>query len=561
MTRRFNLLCALVLTCLFSTLAIAQPSVTDADVTKEGQISEFNGLNKATFPARPKSMWEIGLHGGHAFVSGDVNPELGYGFGIHVRKSLGYLFSLRLNAIYGQAKGLNTQGSTSGAQANSILRNLGYGTTRPYYYNYKNDYAEASIQGVFSLNNAKFHSAKGNWNAFGFIGLGGNYYKVMHDALDANGNTYDFAAISGDSDTRDGRAAIKDDLKNQLDGEYETLAENKVAALEIDAGDYTVTPVANIGAGLSFRLSKRINISAEHQITFSDNDLLDGKRWRGNDLSNNSDFFQYTSLRLNFNLGKAEKNVEPLYWLNPIQQPYEELAEHEKRIIAAEQLGIDDDGDGVANPLDKEANTPAGAIVDTRGVTLDSDADGVPDYQDKEPFSPIGYDVDKSTGIANVPKILTKEDIITIGKEQKWDEKPKLTTVRSNPPRDWFLPMIHFDLNRYGIKSQFYPHLHHVATVMKQNPGISIVVEGNADARSSNDYNQVLSYKRATEAINYLVSNYGISRSRLILTYKGEVTPLVKNSPKNYMNRRVEFRVAKGETEMARPAGPNAGKK
>ena len=57
----------------------------------------------------------------------------------------------------------------------------------------------------------------------------------------------------------------------------------------------------------------------------------------------------------------------------------------------------DADGDGVADKLDKCANTPAGVRVDATGCPLDSDRDGVADYQDKCANTPAGVTVD-STG-------------------------------------------------------------------------------------------------------------------------------------------------------------------
>ena len=49
------------------------------------------------------------------------------------------------------------------------------------------------------------------------------------------------------------------------------------------------------------------------------------------------------------------------------------------------------------------------------------------------------------------------------------------------------------------------------------HPEIKVVANGYADNRSASDYNNVLSYNRANEAINYLVSNYNIPRNRFIL--------------------------------------------
>ena len=135
----------------------------------------------------------------------------------------------------------------------------------------------------------------------------------------------------------------------------------------------------------------------------------------------------------------------------------------------------------------------------------------------------------------------------------------------------WFLPMVHFDLDKYYIKQEVYGSLHHVATVMNSHPDMKIVAHGYTDNRASSDYNNVLSYNRANAAINYLMENYSLPRERFIINYGGEQTPIVKGLKdshnisgteeyKHYINRRVEFRVATAtDTDMARPDGPEAG--
>ncbi len=71
------------------------------------QHTEFlNGTNN--FPAKPRNQWEIGIKGGAFTVSGDVPavfPTIG--FGVHVRKAFGYVFSMRLEYMNGTGKGLN----------------------------------------------------------------------------------------------------------------------------------------------------------------------------------------------------------------------------------------------------------------------------------------------------------------------------------------------------------------------------------------------------------------------------------------------------------------------
>ncbi|HMP29014.1 MAG TPA: OmpA family protein, partial [Saprospiraceae bacterium] len=89
-------------------------------------------------------------------------------------------------------------------------------------------------------------------------------------------------------------------------------------------------------------------------------------------------------------------------------------------------------------------------------------------------------------------------------------------------------------------------------------------VVGHTDVRSSSQYNQGLSYRRAASAIDYLVSNYGIDRSRFKLMYDGKETNLIKGSRmenQHYMNRRVEFRVCNpDDINMEAPAGMPTGR-
>src|SRR5258706_7883453 len=102
------------------------------------QHNEF--LNNAyPFPAKPRNQWELGLKGGLSTVSGDVRSWLPtFGFGAHVRKALGYTFSLRLEYDYMRAKGLNWQPAYYGYAANPQLSNLYDAAAHtPVFYNYR----------------------------------------------------------------------------------------------------------------------------------------------------------------------------------------------------------------------------------------------------------------------------------------------------------------------------------------------------------------------------------------------------------------------------------------
>jgi outer membrane protein OmpA-like peptidoglycan-associated protein len=567
-----------VLALLFSLNISAQeddrfssPMIEDDMTVDAEQNSQWrSGQNK--FAAKPKSMWELGLNAGYSFISGDVEAPAfaGYGFGLHLRKSISYVFSLRFEGVYTSSKGFDARfmdGSTLRAERTFQQNGNNQGTTSTYlesdngiHRNYKTNNLFFSVEGVVNIGNILFHKERNKWGLYGVVGVGLNIPDVNIDLL--NGSTaYDFVNLRNGLDLtlRADRKTARERLKNLLDGEYESEGGKENNIITIFGDEKSVLPHINLGLGISKKLSKRVSLGFEYQIMLSDNDLLDGFENRTKfDETNNLDIPHFASVRLGIALGNFEKRAEPLYWLNPLDATFNDIAELKQR----PKFDLtDSDGDGVIDMIDQEKDSPAGSPVDTRGVALDSDGDGVLDYKDEEPYSPPGFDVN-SAGVAQIPDdgYLTEGEITDL-----------INSRMANLRLEWFLPMIHFDLDKYYVKPEFYGQLQHVASVMKMHPNLKIVAQGYTDNRNSNDYNNVLSYNRATEAVNYIVSNFGIPRDRFYVMYGGEDVTLVSGLPdnhrtnkdeeyKHYMNRRVEFRVAGGgDQDMGRPSGPDAG--
>ncbi len=545
------------------------------EMTKDPEQNKMWKMGKNAYSAKPKNAWELGIHIGHAFIDGDVDRTLpgGFGLGLHLRKAIHYVFSIRGDLFYGQMTGLDPQPWITKANGGGLVE---YGVpgdpdfvndyakyigTQGWFPSHKTTYMYGALQGVINIGNLLFHKKRNKWNWNIALGVGLDNHVTKLDLLDGNGDAYTDLRdrtgwTIGKFDTQSGRKEIKNKLNEIYDGVYETQGFRKQGIFKL--GDNTNIHVVWTGSmGVTRKITKRFNIGLEHQIMVTDNDYLDGIKFRtALDETNNVDIVHYTNLRLGINLGNFDKVTEPLYWLNPLDAAFNDIAELKARPV----LDLtDEDGDGVIDMLDQEPNTPAGCPVDTRGITLDSDGDGFADCKDAEIYSPPGYDVDDK-GVAHIPSI-TEDDVNAIVDN-------KLGAFRSTLPKPvvrgpecgkWFLPMIHFDLDRYNIKPEFYGQMHHVANVLKMCPSTCVAVVGHTDARNSNDYNRVLSYNRAQAAIDYLVTNYGIDRSRLKLMYSGEETPLSGNAT-HYMNRRVEFRVCEaGDYDMERPAGPNAG--
>lgn len=553
----------------FATTGIADELTVDAEQNKAWRMGQ------AKYSAKPKSAWELGVHVGHFFIDGDVDRTLpgGYGFGLHLRKAIHYVFSIRGDLFYGSAKGLETQPWRTRVDGGGLVESAvlpdgdyvneynQYNGTDGWFPSHKTTYGYGALQGVLNIGNLLWHKERNKWNWYITLGVGLSSHSTKLDLLNGNNELYSSTLESDVNwtpekfDTKSGRADIKNDLNNIYDGVYETNGPKKQGIFRL--GDDTNIHVVFTGSmGVSRKISKRINLGIEHQIMLADNDYLDGIKFRtAQDQTNNADIPHYTNLRLAINLGNFDKVTEPLYWLNPLNSAFNDLAELKQRPV----LDLsDEDGDGVIDMLDQELDTPAGCPVDTRGIRLDSDGDGYADCKDQEPHSAPGFDVDEN-GVAIVPAPLSEEDVNSIV-----DTKAAaiISTVNNSNRSDcgkWFLPMIHFDLDKYNIKPEFYGHMHHVANVLKMCPEVCVTAAGHTDVRNGDNYNQVLSYNRVKAAVDYLVNNYGIDRSRIKLMYGGENAPLMtgtNNEASHYMNRRVEFRVCQpGDYDMARPEG------
>ncbi len=494
-------------------------------------------------------MWEIGISGGIVQVSGDVRsnwtgygkdhgPALGYG--IHLRKALGYALSLRGEYFQGTAYGQNWQPS-SGIDRNPALNgrnnpSINYADSPGVvFHNYKTKINDFSVEGILTLNNIKYHRDRNRVGLNAIFGIGVATYQTMIDQLDANGNMYDYgpARALGGGDFED-RPEILDALAEIYDGVYETPAEghtDKPALFE-----RTYKPVVTGGFGIHILLTSKLSMALEHKVKFTNDDLVDGQRWEEtNTLTRDFDTYHYTSLHLNYHLGRKSRHDIPSWWINPLTFNYNQAADFPY------DLG-DDDGDGVPNYLDQEPDTRPDCPVDTRGVTLDSDKDGCPDCDDPEPFSSPERPIVNCVNVGPVGEI-DEPAVRRIVQEMLGD--PSISAGGS----DWYLPMIHFDLDQDNLKTEFFPELKHVADVMRLYPKLKVEVVGFTDVRYTEEYNLDLSRRRAVNAINHLVDRYGIDANRFILRYVGKQENLVPNATResdHYMNRRVEFRAVIG---------------
>jgi len=509
--------------CLFASASFAQVQtgydVRDSSLipaSRQPQHNEF--LNNAyPFPAKPRNQWEIGVKGGISSVAGDVRTVFPTGgFGIHVRKALGYVFSLRAEYTWNRARGLNWSAS-QGYTRNPAWLAAGYtpGVDK-VFYNYKTTIQDLSLQGVVTLNNVRFHKAKTGFNLYAFGGIGGSIYDTWINAL--NGATPYKALFNGTaSATYSNRKDVKKTLKAGMDKSYETHAE--VDPLQPKVFGKSFKPSFQLGVGMAFKLSNKFNLAIEERFTAVKTDLLDGQQWQENTYvpggagpvgvnvpaqTRDFDSYNFFSVGLNYNLGK--KAVEPLWWANPLDYAYNEI--NAPRHMKLPKPILDDaDGDGVTDQFDHEPNTPAGCPVDSHGVSKDTDGDGVPDCKDKELITPTQCQPVDADGVGKCPPPACCAEL---------NAKMDSMMTRKAGCGIGDLPSVSFTGRSVSLSKDAQAVLAGVAAKMRDNAACKVAVSGYGESSKAA---QQLSWDRVNAVIKYLVEKEGISEDRFIFKF------------------------------------------
>ena len=275
------------------------------------------------------------------------------------------------------------------------------------------------------------------------------------------------------------------------------------------------------GAGLKFKVNKRIDLESRVMYVVTGDDEFDGGGAQYslvNQIEDQvSDNFFNATLGLSMKLGKHQSH---LMWHDPLQEIYyklDVLADKNQDVEVCKKG--DADNDGVCDDLYRQFDTPAGARVDGAGVALDTDLDGVIDLYDK---------------CVTVPGPV----------ENNGCPLNSTSTVSDNTRT---LEGIEFDLNSDKILPSNTPILNNAVSYINSSTG-SYNVIGATDTRASDAYNQKLSERRANSVKTYLQQN-GVDAGKLNAIGRGEkdlkypeCEPATKCPEwKNRANRRVYF--------------------
>ncbi len=89
---------------------------------------------------------------------------------------------------------------------------------------------------------------------------------------------------------------------------------------------------------------------------------------------------------------------------------------------------------------------------------------------------------------------------------------------------------VQFDFDKSDIKSAYEPQFQEIAQVLRENPDISLVVEGHTCWIGTEKYNLGLSQRRADAVKQKFVQQYGIEPSRIDPKGYGESRPVADNT-------------------------------
>jgi outer membrane protein OmpA-like peptidoglycan-associated protein len=204
---------------------------------------------------------------------------------------------------------------------------------------------------------------------------------------------------------------------------------------------------------------------------------------------------------------------------------------------------VDNDKDGIADSADKCPDEPEDkdGFEDTDGCPdRDNDRDGIPDARDLCPNEPETFN-----GYADADGCPDEDQVRVVGDKIVLDDR------------------VHFYVNSFIIRRVSYPLLTRLAKLIQDHPEyVHVSVEGHADERGPESFNQKLSEDRARAVLEFLLKQ-GVSAGRLSSVGFGESHPLVENKSEYdlLLNRRVEFTVTRERkadgSPVVLPATPN----
>ena len=182
-----------------------------------------------------------------------------------------------------------------------------------------------------------------------------------------------------------------------------------------------------------------------------------------------------------------------------------------------------------------------------------SDNNGDYIFRDKDPevnYTIIVVDADYLTELKTFKYYEDSLDVKEITKTN--DKTVNLEVLKVPKTKEYEIKNIYWDFNKWDLRAESKTELDKLIDFLKETKQY-IVINAYTDAVGSDDYNLILSYKRANAVVNYLIYK-GVSKDKLAPIGHGENDLAIKNAKTeddNQKNRRTTFQLLKSYQDFA----------
>ncbi|WP_010250017.1 OmpA family protein [Myroides injenensis] len=271
--------------------------------------------------------------------------------------------------------------------------------------------------------------------------------------------------------------------------------------------------MGHLMAGLTGQVKVHPRIALNADFTVIQN-LQQNQNWDGLTETNRS-VFQGTMFNASVGLSiYIGKNAQHADWYAESAKENEAIAELSNRLSTIENNLKDSDNDGVPDYLDLEPNTPAGALVDSRGRNIDKNNNGIADNIEafiEEKYGKLDHTL-QADDAAMVKELINKGYVA-----------------------------VYFDFDKAEPSS--VDGINFIVNYMKNNPSASVEVIGYADAVGNKEYNNKLSARRAN-TVKDILTKSGVAASKVSAKGNGIDDEVAKDSAlARKIARKVVFKI------------------
>jgi peptidoglycan-associated lipoprotein len=170
------------------------------------------------------------------------------------------------------------------------------------------------------------------------------------------------------------------------------------------------------------------------------------------------------------------------------------------------------------------------------GTTVNtlSNKEGLYSFNSSQVNKNIDYEI--KIGIDDYFNKTSELSTVDLKKSQEFELNYQLQKIPKDPI---VLPDILYDFGKWDLKPQYQDSLQGLIKTLEENKNIVIELASHTDSRDTEEHNNILSLKRATSVVNYLIIR-GINQKRLIPKGYGEQSP--RKLKNDFITENIKFK-------------------